>query len=417
MPTTIIPVTSTHIFFIEHQQLSSIEMPSNGSTTKRCVFCHTQLGVACKACKAEQPRKLRLKRKMDRFDQKRDSWVHSHQKNRTVSHIRDEAHMLLEKLQALGIRAVLLMARPVRKTNAWQSEILTPRCELTETSSTFLQRMKDVYNIVVKGWTPQGAAGQLDEAFSARVELPAGPRVASADLQTALSLLDPQAASTGPPTVLSQPPAASVDLPAALFGQLRSTIGHPAALLRPLAHHEALEQQTLDLQRKGHPEASQVFLEKGGLREIKTEAGDSPTPLYAPATSSLDIKTEPEDIETTSNHTADLMPSPVLLVTVTDADGGPHTKSQSVMDECKYRNRDAELQAMQLDTRIPQTTQASHNSQSFNMVEASSYRPSTSCDLDTMDLDQLRREKIKMQIKVLRLQEEHYTLIVKGHKT
>ncbi|KAM8725076.1 uncharacterized protein AB9X84_004524 isoform 1-T3 [Acanthopagrus schlegelii] len=404
-------------------------MPSNGSTTKRCVFCHTQLGVACKtckACKAEQPRKLRLKRKMDRFDQKRDSWVHSHQKYHTVSHIRDEAYMLLEKLQALGIRAVLLMARPVRKTNAWQSEVLTPRCELTETSSTFLQRMKDVYDIVVKGWTPQGSAGQLDETFSARVELPAGPRVASADLQTALSLLDPQAASTGPPTVLNQPPAAPVDLPAALFGQLRSTIGHPAALLRPLAHHEALEQQTLDLQRKGHPEASQVFLEKGGLREIKTEAGDSPTPLYA-ATSSLDIKTEPEDIETTSNHTADLMPSPVLLVTVTDAgfvDGCPHTKSQSVMDECKYRNRDAttcsydaaELQALQLDTRIPQTTQASHNTQSFNMVEASSYRPSTSCDLDTMDLDQLRREKIKMQIKVLRLQEEHYTLKIKGHK-
>lgn len=141
---------------------------------------------------------------------------------------------------------------------------------------------------------------------------------------------------------------------------------------------------------------------QGGLREIKTEAGNSPTPLYAPATSSLDIKTEPEDIETTSNHTADRMPSPVLLVTVTDAgfvgakiswiccnilylfeviacfvcarrithfklrcvcsyctDGGLHTKSQSVMDECKYRNRDAttcsydaaQLQAMQLDTR------------------------------------------------------------------
>ncbi|XP_030263855.1 uncharacterized protein LOC115575732 [Sparus aurata] len=403
-------------------------MPSNGSTTKRCVFCHTQLGVACKtckACKAEQPRKLRLKKKMDRFDQKRDSWVHSHQKNRTVSHIRDEAHMLLEKLQALGIRAVLLMARPVRKTNAWQSEVLTPRCELSETSSTFLQRMKDVYNIVVKGWTPQGAAGQLDESFSARVELPAGPRAFSADLQAALSLLDPQAASSGPLTALSQPPAAPVDLPAALFGQLRSTIGHPAALLRASAHHEALEQPTLDLQRKGHPEASQVFLEKGGLREIKTEAGNSRTPLYAPATSSLDIKTEPEDIETTSNHTADRMPSPVLLVTVTDAgfvDGGLHTKSQSVMDECKYRATTcsydaAELQAMQLDTRIPQTTQASNIPQSFNMVEAPSCRPSTSCDLDTMDLDQLRREKLKMQIKVLRLQEEHYALIVEGHKT
>ena len=186
-------VSTTMIFFVTVfvYLFSSIEMPSNGSTTKRCVFCHTQLGVACKtckACKAEQPRKLRLKRKMDRFDQKRDSWVHSHQKYHTVSHIRDEAYMLvcncfvvtmrlnsqifllcfhinilpsfvcvcvlvfqLEKLQALGIRAVLLMARPVRKTNAWQSEVLTPRCELTETSSTFLQRMKDVYNIVVKG--------------------------------------------------------------------------------------------------------------------------------------------------------------------------------------------------------------------------------------------------------------------------
>lgn len=39
---------------------------------------------------------------------------------------------------------------------------------------------------------------------------------------------------------------------------------------------------------------------------------------------------------------------------------------------------------------------------------ASSPSPSPSCDLDPMDLHQLKREKLKMQIKVLRLQEEYY---------
>lgn len=33
---------------------------------------------------------------------------------------------------------------------------------------------------------------------------------------------------------------------------------------------------------------------------------------------------------------------------------------------------------------------------------------SAGCDLDAMDLDQLKREKLKMEIKVLRLQEEYY---------
>ncbi|KAM8724550.1 uncharacterized protein AB9X84_004198 isoform 1-T2 [Acanthopagrus schlegelii] len=93
---------------------------------------------------------------------------------------------------------------------------------------------------------------------------------------------------------------------------------------------------------------------------------------------------------------------------------GHVTKSQRVLGECKYQNRDATTscqqaaEVIQLNTRIPQTTQASHNTQSFIMVDAPSYWPSTCCDLDTMDLDQLRREKIKMQIKVLRLQEEYY---------
>ncbi|XP_073350795.1 uncharacterized protein [Pagrus major] len=162
-----------------------------------------------------------------------------------------------------------------------------------------------------------------------------------------------------------------------------------------------------------------------GHREIKAQTRNSPSPLSAPATSSPAIKPETEDIESTSNRTAILSSSSTDTGFLGDIkDVSPATKSKRVLDECKYQNRDAttsrrdaaDLQVMQLETRIPQTTQASNITQSFNMVEAPSYRPSTSCDLDTMDLDQLRREKIKMQIKVLRLQEEYYALKIKGCK-
>ncbi|XP_029925549.1 uncharacterized protein LOC115371997 isoform X2 [Myripristis murdjan] len=132
-------------------------MPSQGSTMKTCVVCRTQLYVACKTCKtckAEQPHKLRLKRKMEKFDQKRDSWVSSNLRNRTTSHIRDQAHILLEKLQSLGVRAVVFMSKPRKKPNAWVSEVLAPRCQLTETSTACLDKMKELYDFVIQVLSP-----------------------------------------------------------------------------------------------------------------------------------------------------------------------------------------------------------------------------------------------------------------------
>ncbi|KAF4097448.1 hypothetical protein G5714_021456 [Onychostoma macrolepis] len=129
-------------------------MPGQGSTFRKCVLCHKQINVACKTCRicqGEQPHKLRLKKKLDKFDQKRESWVHAQKKNRTTSHLQDEAYMLLEKLQALGIRAVALLSKPGRRPNEWVSEVLAPRCELTETSHKCLERIKDLYDIVIQG--------------------------------------------------------------------------------------------------------------------------------------------------------------------------------------------------------------------------------------------------------------------------
>ncbi len=57
----------------------------------------------------------------------------------------------LEKLQALGIRAVVLLSKPGRRPNEWVSEVLAPRCELTETSHKCLERIKGLYDIVIQG--------------------------------------------------------------------------------------------------------------------------------------------------------------------------------------------------------------------------------------------------------------------------
>ncbi|KAF3700431.1 hypothetical protein EXN66_Car016118 [Channa argus] len=75
-----------------------------------------------------------------------------------------------------------------------------------------------------------------------------------------------------------------------------------------------------------------------------------------------------------------------------------------------------QLREMRLQTRLPQTIQAKGSSHSLEMVEGPSYSPPTSTDLDTMGLDHLKREKIKRQLKVLKLQEEYYTLKIKNLK-
>ncbi|KAM9346465.1 uncharacterized protein ABDE67_013071 [Symphorus nematophorus] len=179
-----------------------------------------------------------------------------------------------------------------------------------------------------------------------------------------------------------------------------------------------------------------------GQREIKIEIGNSPTPLPPPATSFQDISPKIEDFGSISNHTASLISSSMLFSVSDVKEAGDcgetidHRYEDTDATTCSIGA--AQLQ-VKLDTRVPQTTGASTitqstpaatlsqdikretedtgstsgHAQSSDTVEPPSSRPSTSCDLDTMDLDQLRREKIKMQIKVLRLQEEYYTRKIK----
>ncbi|XP_029363661.1 uncharacterized protein LOC115047102 [Echeneis naucrates] len=72
-------------------------------------------------------------------------------------------------------------------------------------------------------------------------------------------------------------------------------------------------------------------------------------------------------------------------------------------------------QVINQEARAPKTTKAS-DTYSSGMEEGVSSQRSKSVNLDAMDLDQLIQEKMKMQIKVLRLQEEYYSLKVQGIK-
>ncbi|KAK0135707.1 hypothetical protein N1851_028431 [Merluccius polli] len=57
----------------------------------------------------------------------------------------------LEKLQALGVKAMLFTAKPGKKPNTWLSEVLAPRCQLSEYAKICADRMKDLYGVLVRG--------------------------------------------------------------------------------------------------------------------------------------------------------------------------------------------------------------------------------------------------------------------------
>ncbi|TDH02667.1 hypothetical protein EPR50_G00155180 [Perca flavescens] len=144
-----------------------------------------------------------------------------------------------------------------------------------------------------------------------------------------------------------------------------------------------------------------------GQREIKIG-----TPLCTPVAWAPDIQPEllnnPEDISSTSNHTAELQISPVLLVTQGTKNRDVATNTEPIQRDATSSGHDAaQSQVIKIEKSASDSTQPS------DIVEGPI---STQSNLDTMDLDQLKREKIKMQLKVLKLQDEYYTLKIKELK-
>ncbi|XP_026056408.1 SH3 domain-containing protein C23A1.17-like [Carassius auratus] len=184
-------------------------MPGPGSTTKKCASCSMPLNVACKTCKyckAVQPHNLRLKKKIERFDLKSETWAQAQKKNNTSSHLMDDASLLLERFQALGSRGVLFISRP--GTKSWTCEVLLPRCKVTESASACLKRMEALFEFVVQGWS------QSEKVAASAAEIPQPPVDNSLATSSyygapALPIPSPSAPNLDSPT----PPAPTLSIP------------------------------------------------------------------------------------------------------------------------------------------------------------------------------------------------------------
>ncbi|KAK0149377.1 hypothetical protein N1851_009898 [Merluccius polli] len=228
----------------------------------------------------------------------------------------------LEKLHALGVKAMLFTAKPGKKPNTWLSEVLAPRCQLSEYAKICADRMKDLYGVLVRAlwsqagvpgenprrhgenmqtphrkiqenlriliklmehlplllstvidcsadsslagemlcnWVPEDATGQLEEPSSAPVEPPIGP-VAPPDPQQTLAPPDPPAAPTGPLMAQPDPPVAVASFyhSATSATSVKSLTRPPAAPTGPSTSGPHSS--------KGTP-AAPVSLEKDGIVE------------------------------------------------------------------------------------------------------------------------------------------------------
>ncbi|CAL8357857.1 unnamed protein product [Boreogadus saida] len=102
---------------------------ARGGFKKSCPACQANIFNGCKVCpicKAPQPQKLRLKKKLDKFKKEKDTWVANTKKNQITSHLLDDAVILIEKLNAVGWKPVLLLEYPKKEARMLLPEGLVP---------------------------------------------------------------------------------------------------------------------------------------------------------------------------------------------------------------------------------------------------------------------------------------------------
>ncbi|XP_056466148.1 uncharacterized protein LOC130405168 isoform X2 [Gadus chalcogrammus] len=106
-----------------------IKNMARGGFKKSCPACQANIFNGCKVCpmcKAPQPQKLRLKKKLEKFKKEKDTWVANTKKNQITSHLMDDAVILMEKLNAVGWKPILLLEYPKKEARMLLPEGLVP---------------------------------------------------------------------------------------------------------------------------------------------------------------------------------------------------------------------------------------------------------------------------------------------------
>ena len=96
---TLIRLLRTRLWLLKYKYcfIFQVKMP-RGSTTTSCKSCNAVIPVAakiCKSCEAVQPKRQRLAKKLQKFQDKKEDWLKKQKKNRTTSHVLDEASILV----------------------------------------------------------------------------------------------------------------------------------------------------------------------------------------------------------------------------------------------------------------------------------------------------------------------------------
>ncbi|XP_077100438.1 uncharacterized protein LOC143751686 [Siphateles boraxobius] len=131
---------------------------AGGSQKKTCSNCgekiYCELKI-CSLCNHPQPQHVRLQKMLDKFQSQQKQWLSSMKKNNIKSHVLDDAAILLEKLYALGMKPLLLIAHPLKVgTGKCQIKLMLPmHAHLSTSAKTCLDNVDAIYKLMVEGWT------------------------------------------------------------------------------------------------------------------------------------------------------------------------------------------------------------------------------------------------------------------------
>ncbi|XP_041748133.1 zinc finger and SCAN domain-containing protein 31 isoform X2 [Coregonus clupeaformis] len=119
-----------------------------GSTFKKCCACGGDIRVArrkCDLCGAAQQLKRKLESQKDHYN---DNWARNTLKGNNVAKVLNTAHLLIHKLEKLGMVTLILVGRPNNPSIGW-SDVMCPQGFKDQQAKT-VEEIKLIFDTAMK---------------------------------------------------------------------------------------------------------------------------------------------------------------------------------------------------------------------------------------------------------------------------
>eukprot|EP00063_Salmo_salar_P048320 XP_014023155.1 PREDICTED: zinc finger and SCAN domain-containing protein 12-like [Salmo salar] len=131
---------------VDNLRFFLIVMP--GSTFKKCCACGGDIRVArrkCDLCGAAQQLKKKLESQKDHYN---DNWARNTLKGNNVAKVLNTAHLLIHKLEKLGMVSLILVGRPNNPSIGW-SDVLCPQ-DFKDQQAKTVEEIKLIFDTAMK---------------------------------------------------------------------------------------------------------------------------------------------------------------------------------------------------------------------------------------------------------------------------